>query len=234
MNALLIVGTDVAVGKTVVMSALAAYWHTYRHPETLGLMQPVAVSDRDRTTYTTLFHPYQSPEEITPEVISTTLPLPVELAQQGRSLAFDRIWRQFQILTAQREWVLLEGLGSLGTPLTSDTVMADLAWDWRLPTLLVVPVQAGAIAQAIAQVALARQMRVHLKGIVLNCTQPYTVDEVNALVPDGILRSLAHVPILGCMPYLDDPTNLSRLAQAASDLDLEQIMPLSSRFPFSA
>lgn len=225
MNALLITGTDAGVGKTVVLSALAAYWQTYRATHRLGIMQPVAVDDRDRTLYRSLFHLDQTPDQITPEYIETSLPLPVALKQDGRSLAFDRIWQQLQVLTANNEWVLLEGLGSLGTPLTSDTVMADLAWDWRLPTLLVVPVYPGAVAQAVAQIALVRQLRVHLKGIVLNCTQPHTPEEIEQAVPAALLRSLTHIPVLGCIPYLDDPTNLAALAQAASGLALEHLLP---------
>lgn len=234
MNALLITGTDAGVGKTVVLSALAAYWQTYRAPQTFGVMQPIAVDNRDRTLYTSLFHLDQTPDEITPDYLETSLPLPIGFIQAGRSLALERIWKQLQHLMARHDWVLLEGVGSLGTPLTSDTVLADLAWDWRLPTLLVVPVYPGAIAQAVAQIALVRQLRVHLKGIVLNCTQPCTPEEVEQTVPASLLRSLTHASILGCIPYLDDPTNLSALAQAASGLALEQLLPGAAPSSMSA
>jgi len=66
--------------------------------------------------------------------------------------------------------VLVEALGGLGSPVSEEFTVADLA-EWRLPTVLVVPVKLGAIAQAVANVALARPSRVHLKGIVLNCVQ---------------------------------------------------------------
>jgi dethiobiotin synthetase len=225
VNALLMTGTDAQVGKTVVTAALAAYGQTYGYPNSVGVMKPVEVSDHDRTFYTRLLQWDQDPELLTPEYLETELPLPLALEQTGRSLALDHVWRQLQSMMARYSWVLLEGLGSLGTPLTPEMVMADLAWDWRLPTVLVVPVSPGAIAQAVAQVALARQMRVQMRGLVLNCLQPYSPEQVAQWVPLDLLRSLTRVPVLGCVPYLADPTDREALVQAAAGLDLEYLIP---------
>ncbi|MGB7439928.1 MAG: AAA family ATPase, partial [Coleofasciculaceae cyanobacterium] len=100
-----------------------------------------------------------------------------------------------------------------------------LARDWRLPTLLVVPVKLGAIAQAVANVALARQSGVLLKGIILNCSQPTSSEEMADLTPIDLIESLTNVPILGVLPHLAAPTDLTKLAQIASDLDIERIIP---------
>jgi len=138
----------------------------------------------------------------------------------------EKTWHQFEVLSQQHEFVLLESLGGLGSPITYETTVADLAWDWRLPTLLVVPVQPGAIAQAVANVALARQCRVHLKGIVLNCVRSCHAQEREDWASIDLLQSLTQKPVLGCIPHLADPTDLSKLIQVASNLTLERIMPL--------
>ncbi|WP_156185418.1 AAA family ATPase, partial [Crocosphaera watsonii] len=39
MTTLFIVGTDTEVGKTVVTSAIAAYWQTHHPTESLGLIK---------------------------------------------------------------------------------------------------------------------------------------------------------------------------------------------------
>lgn len=93
--------------------------------------------------------------------------------------------------------------------------------------MLVVPVKLGAIGQAVANVALARQTNLHLKGIVLNCVQPCTEQEIEHWAPADLIRSLTSTPILGLIPHLPDPTNLSALTQAASNLDLEHLLPRS-------
>ncbi|MHC5826061.1 MAG: ATP-dependent dethiobiotin synthetase BioD, partial [Nostoc sp.] len=106
---------------------------------------------------------------------------------------------------------------------TEELTVADLAGEWRLPTVLVVPVRLGAIAQAVANVALARQSRVNLKGIVLNCVQPRTDAEIADWTPQQLIQSLTNTPVLGCLPYLDNLTDLDKLAQIASDLDWETL-----------
>ncbi|XHX79766.1 MAG: ATP-dependent dethiobiotin synthetase BioD [Stenomitos frigidus ULC029] len=128
------------------------------------------------------------------------------------------------------DWVLVEGLGGLGSPVTNETTVADLAWDWHVPAVLVVPVKLGAIGQAVANVALARQTRVHLKGIVLNCVKPCTEQEIADWAPADLIRSLTSIPVLGLLPHLPDPTDLKALAQIASQLDLERLLPMARLF----
>jgi len=60
----------------------------------------------------------------------------------------------------------------------------------------------GAIAQAVANVALARLSRVHLKGIVLNCVQPRSEQEIADWAPVELIQSLTNTPVLGCLPHL--------------------------------
>jgi dethiobiotin synthetase len=112
-------------------------------------------------------------------------------------------------------------LGGLGSPVTNELTVADLAGEWRLKTILVVPVRLGAIASAVANVALARQTKINLRGIILNCTQPRTEEEIADLTPPDLIRSLTNIPVLGCVPYLENPRDLEKLAEVAAALDWE-------------
>lgn len=197
MNALLIAGTDIGVGKTVLATAIAAYWQRHCASRQLGILQPL--SHRDEA------HGYE--------------------AHKYEEVQLDQVWQQFETLMQTHEFVLVESSGGLGSPVSYETTVADLAWDWRIPAVLVVPVQPGAIAQAVANVALAQQARVHLKGIVLNCVQSCQAQELEDWAAIDLLQSLTRKPVLGRIPYLKDPTDLSKLTQAASNLDLERIMP---------
>ena len=124
-------------------------------------------------------------------------------------------------LQKQRDFVLVESLGGLGSPITDELTVADLAGEWRLQTFLVVPVRLGAIAQAVANVALARQHKINLRGIILNCTQPRTKEEIADLTPPELIQSLTNIPVLGCVPYLENPRDLEQLAKVAAALDCE-------------
>jgi dethiobiotin synthetase len=224
MNALLIVGTDTDAGKTVLTSALLAYWRKYSKTRTLGVMKPIQSGVGDRELYHQLFS--LDPQEVNALWFAAPLAPPLAAQQEGQRVELDKAWRAFEEVRRRYDWVLVEALGGLGSPVTYETTVADLAWDWRLPAILVVPVKLGAIGQAVANVALAKLCRVHLKGIVLNCVQACSETDVDNWAPADLIQSLTGVPVLGLIPHLPDPTDLDKLAQVASNLDLEQILPV--------
>ncbi|GAB4323502.1 MAG: dethiobiotin synthase [Leptolyngbyaceae cyanobacterium] len=230
MNALLIAGTDTDAGKTVLTTALAAYWQKYSRFDRLGILKPAQSGVGDSELYSRLFH--LNADEVAPLRFQAPLAPPLAAEREGRRVELDKAWQAFELLRQQRDFVLVEGLGGLGSPVTYETTVADLAWDWRLPVVLVVPVKLGAIGQAVANVALARQSRVHLKGIVLNCPQPCTEEEIESWAPAALIQSLAGVPVLGLIPCLPDATNLDQLAAVASNLELERLIPLPASVTF--
>jgi len=224
LNALLISGSDTDVGKTVLTTALVAYWQAYS-AQKLAILKPIQTGTGDRELYTRLFELDQTPEQINPLRFQAPLAPPLAAAQEGHTIDLGVVWQTFQALQRSRDFVLVEGLGGLGSPITHELTVADLARDWRLPTVLVIPVKLGAIAQAVANVALARQAKVQIRGLVLNCAQPCTLEDIENWAPAELIRSLTQVPVLGTMPYLQDPRDRAQLAQIASGLDLEQLSP---------
>jgi dethiobiotin synthetase len=227
LNKLLITGTDTEVGKTVLTTVLAAYWQKYCTSHRLGIMKPIQSGEGDREWYQKVFTLEQSPEEITPLYFQAPLAPPIAAAQENRNVDLGVVWQTLTTLTTQRDFLLIEALGGLGSPVTDELTVADLAAQWRLPTVLVVPVKLGAISQAVANVALARQSQLNLKGIILNCTQPRTPLEISNWTPANLIQSLTNTPVLGCLPHVDNLTDLDRMAKIASDLDLERLLPIT-------
>lgn len=205
--------------------ALAAYWQTYRPNKSLGILKLIQTGIGDRELYQKLFDLKQTSEEITPLHFQTPVAPPIAAEREGREVDLKLVWQAFNTLRQQREFVLVEALGGLGSPVTHELTVADVARDWRVPVVLVVPVRLGAIAQAVANVALARQSGVHLKGIVLNCVQPCSDEEIADWAPVDLIQSLTNIPVLGLLPHLANPSDLFKLAQVASNLELERFMP---------
>ena len=146
-------------------------------------------------------------------------------ALEGKRVDLAKAWQAVAQLQAERDWVIVEGAGGLGSPVTAELTVADIATQWRLPTVLVVPIKLGSIADAVASVALANQKRVELLGIVLSCTEPCTQEQLERWAPAYMIERLTQVPILGTLPYLRQVRDLSALSDAAAQLDLERIMP---------
>jgi dethiobiotin synthetase len=226
LNALLIAGTDVGVGKTLLTVALAAYWQRYCSTHPLGIFSPVQCGGH-RELYPDELALGQTAEETNPFYFQTPLVPPIAADRQGEAVSLKLLWQAFEQLTQQRDFVLIDSWGGFGSPLTNETTLADWAWDWRLPTVLVVPVAPGAIAQAVANAALAKHARVNLKGIILNCNHPRQRHEVEDWANLDLIQGLTNQPVLGCIPYLDQPTDLSKLVKVASNLNLERLLPLS-------
>lgn len=227
LNALLVTGTDTEVGKTVLTTALAAYWQKYHPSRSLGIMKLMQSGEGDAEWYQKLFSLDQSPEEVTPLYFQAPLAPPIAAARENKTIDLAKVWQTFTALNQRRDFLLVEALGGLGSPVTNELTVADLAGEWHLPTVLVVPVRLGGIAQAVANVALARQLRVNLKGIILNCVQPRTNEEIADWTPIELIQSLTYIPVLGCLPYLDNPTDLHKMAQLGSNLDLERLLPFA-------
>ncbi|NEQ39916.1 MAG: ATP-dependent dethiobiotin synthetase BioD [Okeania sp. SIO3I5] len=229
MKELLITATDTDAGKTILTIALTSYWQTYHKDLKLGLFKPIQTGIGDRELYTKLFSLEQSLDEINPLWYETPVAPPVASEREGHLIELDKVWSTFTTLRQQKDFVLVEGLGGLGSPVTHELTVADIARDWHLPTILVVPVKLGAIAQTVANVALARQMKVNLLGIILNCVKPCSEQEIADWTPVDLIESLTQVQVCGIIPHLADIADLANLAKAASNLDLEKFLPVLTK-----
>ncbi|AFY94360.1 dethiobiotin synthase [Chamaesiphon minutus] len=220
---LLISSTDTEAGKTALTATLAAYGRKYRPQQNWGILKPIQCGNGDREFYSRVFD--RSIEDINPIYLAAPLAPPIAAAQAGTNIELGVAWQALQRMRQQYDFVLVEGIGGLGTPLTAELVVADLAREWRLPTVLVVPVKLGAIGLAVANVALAKHYNVQLRGIVLNCPEPLSDAEIANFAPAELIQSLTSTPVLGCLPYLPNLEDLDLLAAAAANLELEVLLP---------
>ncbi|PSB56989.1 dethiobiotin synthase [Chamaesiphon polymorphus] len=220
---LLVTSTDTEAGKTALTASLAAYGRKYRPQQNWGILKPIQCGRGDREFYSRVFA--RSIEDINPIYLEAPLAPPIAAAQAGVDIDLGIAWQALQRMLPRHGLILVEGIGGLGTPLTAELVVADLAREWRLPTVLVVPVKLGAIGLAVANVALARHYNVQLRGIVLNCPQPLSDAEIANLAPAELIQSLTNTPVLGCLPYLPNLEDLDLLAAAAANLELEVLLP---------
>lgn len=225
MPALLLTGTDTDAGKTVLAAALAAYWQRYCGDRPLGLLKLMQTGVGDRELYARLFGSMPQIRLETPVTFETPAAPPIAAALAGETIDLQPVWEAIARSQETCEFTLIEALGGLGSPVTEELTVADLAALWKLPAVLVVPVRLGAISQAVANVALARQAGVVLRGIVLNCQQPEAAANLGLWAPADLISRLTQMPILGVMSHLAGPMGLGELARVASDLELEALLP---------
>lgn len=224
MAVLLIAGTDTDVGKTFVTIALAAYWEQY-YAKPLGIFKPIQTGTGDAEQYHSLFSQTEAVEVVVPQRFTAPVAPPIAAAKEGKTIALGKIWQEYNTLRQKSEFTLIESLGGLGSPITDELIVGNLAADWRLPMLLVVPVKLGAIAHTVANVALARSLKIDLRGIILNCCHPEAEERIKDLTPIDLIQNLTQISVIGTLPYLEDIADSSKIARTVANWDLELILP---------
>jgi dethiobiotin synthetase len=211
MHILLITGTEPQAGQQQLTLALNAYGQRW---------QDMARSSPGSPSVTPEATPPQ-PRGSASRLQFIKLEVPVES---------DRLWQQLHTSDQDpdhkpRFMILVADVG-LGDVVAPETTVADLAWDWRIPAVVVVPVRPGAVGQAIAHVALARQSRCHVKGLVFGCATDAAWEQRETLADRLTVQRLTQTPVLGYLPPPHPHTTAEQLAAIAADLDLERLWPL--------
>jgi dethiobiotin synthetase len=222
-SSFLIVGSDTGVGKTILTASLAAYYQIYFPRERIAIYKPVQSGVGDREYLQSTLKLTQTLAEITPIFFAEPVASAIAAHRENRAVDLGLIWQQFQSLQAQSDLLLVESMGGLGSPIAWEYLVADLAKDWRIPTILVVPVRLGGIGQAIANLALANQKQIKIIGIVLSCINADSAKHLNDWNPINLIENLSNTPVIGVLPFISDLSDRSELAQAAAQLDLEYI-----------
>ncbi|BAQ65230.1 dethiobiotin synthase [Geminocystis sp. NIES-3709] len=209
MKTLLIAGTDTDAGKTMITTALRAYYQIYFPSVKTALMKLLQTGiEGDEKFYQRFFD-----DVIIPLHFNTPVAPPIAADLENKSIDLAIIWQNLLKLQKSSDLVFVEALGGLGSPITHELTIADLAGSWRLDTILVVPVKLGSIAHTVANVALARHHKIKLNGIIFNCVNPCTENEIKHWTPKELIESLTQVPVLGYFPYLKSIDSLSNLAE---------------------
>jgi dethiobiotin synthetase len=196
---------------------MGCYLEKYHSSRSLGVMKLLQTGEQgDHQWYQALF-----PEVVTPVSYQAPLAPPLSAALEGKTVDLKPVWAAYQQLEATKDLLLIEALGGLGSPVTEELTVADLAQAWRLPIAIVVPVKLGAIAQVVANVALARHHKLEIKGIIFSQSQPCTPTQLEQWTPGHLIQNLVQIPVLGYLDYLENPRDRDQLLQAATQLNWE-------------
>ncbi len=174
-----ITGTDTGVGKTRISTALLTAFNArgfstaamkpvatgcantaqgLRNDDALALQQHASLP----LTYVQI-NPYAFEPAIAPHIAA---------AQVGQTIDLMRIKHELDILSAQADVVIVEGVGGWLVPLNRDATIADLAHTLELPVILVVGVRLGCLNHALLSAQNLEQYAVPFAGWVANVIEP--------------------------------------------------------------
>ncbi|MFN3926045.1 MAG: AAA family ATPase [Pseudanabaenaceae cyanobacterium] len=113
----------------------------------------------------------------------------------------------------------------MGSPITNEYLVADLARDWPIPAISSGGIRLGCLSQITAHIALARLLQIDCQGIILNQLAPDLDRELFAPIP--LIENLVPVPVLGVLPFVrnwSDPMALAQAFASLGDFPMEKLL----------
>jgi dethiobiotin synthetase len=211
MKVIFVTGTDTGIGKTVISSAVSAFF-SLRKQMNVGVMKPfecgLSKTDKDLLPWDAICLREASGSNDDLNIISPyTLEAPVapEVAAMLEHVDLDinLVDKIFQSLKKSHDLLVIEGAGGVLVPIRDNFFFIDLIQKWNVPTLVVSRLGLGTINHTLLTVHLLKERGIKVLGVILNDT--IGLDDVPTQTNPAILRKyLLDVPILGIFPHVKD------------------------------
>jgi dethiobiotin synthetase len=212
MAGIFITGTDTNVGKTMIAAALA--WLMRRKGIDVGVMKPFATAQKifskrykssDAAILAKAAQVHDSDQEINPFFyIMPAAPLvAARILNQSTPSIADSV-KAFHKLASKHNFMIVEGIGGIMVPLTSEAYVADLARDLKLPTIIVARSRIGTLNHILLTIKICRDYDLSIQGVIINgMPQRPGIVEKNLV---SVIQELSSVRVLCVIPRLKNLT----------------------------
>ena len=197
-----VTGTDTGVGKTLVAAALIRFMR--ERGLRAGGMKPVetGVPDpsgpgQDAALLQWASGTPEDPRLVAPYRFRDPLAPSVAAEKEGIRIDSALVVDAARRLSANHDFLVVEGAGGLMVPLSGGLLVADLVKQLGLPLLVVCRPGLGTINHTLLTIFAARAMEIPLAGFVIN-GMPSDPDEAEHSAPHT-LASLASADLLGVL-----------------------------------
>src|SRR5206468_4450951 len=183
-----VTGTDTGVGKTVVTATIATALKG--RGVDAGIMKPIATGSADGHALSdpdwllSVTETRDAPDLVAPYRFRLAASPLVAAAHANVAIDLTRITQALRTLSVRHDCVLVEGIGGVLVPLTTDFFVADLIKRLDLPVLLVARSGLGSINHTLLTLDCLRSRGVPVLGLVFNHpTPPPAEPDVTETVP---------------------------------------------------
>jgi len=183
-----VTGTDTGVGKTYVTACIARALR--QSGLRVGVYKPVASGcvlrdgqwiSEDAIALWEAAGRQGSLEAVCPQLFAAPLAPPLAAAAEGRAVDAELLRAGLRYWVERADLVLVEGAGGLMSPVTDGEFVADLAYDFGFPLLVVAANALGVINQTLQTLITAATFRdgLDIAGIILNHPRPVRTDDLS-------------------------------------------------------
>jgi dethiobiotin synthetase len=227
-----VTGTNTGVGKTYVTACLA---RTLRQRGVrVGVYKPVASGcvlhegqwiSEDAIALWEAAGRIGTWQAVCPQRFAAPLAPPLAAAAEGSAVDPALLRSGLQYWLQHADLVLVEGAGGLMSPVTDHEFVADLAYDFGFPLLVVAPNTLGVINQTLQTLITAATFcdGLQVAGIVLNHPQSPQRDDLSLATNRAELARCCVPPVLAEVAWqgqeFSEPVPWETLAQAGQRWD---------------
>ncbi len=210
---LFITGTDTGVGKTYVASLIAR--SLVAAGKKVGVYKPAASGCRREAgaivadDAVQLCNAAAATCELSaacPQCFEAPLAPHLAARAEGKEVDAELLRRGIEYWHGRCDIVLVEGAGGLMSPVTVDEYVADLAYDFGYPLIVVAANKLGAINQTLQTLISAAAFRdgVEIAGVILNDSGPHSDGDVSVQSNLAELQARCVPPVLAHVRWQDE------------------------------
>lgn len=218
---LFVTGTDTSVGKTTVACALIYALRT--EGINVGVMKPIESGcslkkekpyPRDGARLRRAAAAQDPMRSITPYPLRVPLAPSIAAQLEKVPISLPHIVKGFNLLKKNYQFMVVEGVGGILVPLTSQKCVLDLTKALRLPLLIVAANRLGALNHTLLTVEAAIVRKIQIKGVILNNVTDRS-DRSTSTNPYALERLLQsrEIPLWGVVGYCSQRNDVEKMAQ---------------------
>lgn len=206
-----ITGTDTDVGKTYVAALIAKQLH--KQGVNVGVYKPAAsgcTDNGDNMLFSedadALWNAAGQPatvNHVCPQMFRAPLAPHLSARAEGKEIHRELLVQGIEYWQENSDFIIVEGAGGLMSPISDDDFVADLAYEFGFPLVVVVANKLGCINHTLQTLvtAAAYEDGISIAGIILNQVIPPTPDDQSLDSNPAEIERVCIPPVLATVNF---------------------------------
>lgn len=206
-----ITGTDTDVGKTYVAALIAKQLH--KQGVNVGVYKPAASGCTDigdnmlfSEDADALWNAAGQPatvNHVCPQMFRAPLAPHLSARAEGKEIHRELLVQGIEYWQENSDFIIVEGAGGLMSPISDDDFVADLAYEFGFPLVVVVANKLGCINHTLQTLvtAAAYEDGISIAGIILNQVIPPTPDDQSLDSNPAEIERVCIPPVLATVDF---------------------------------